>query len=243
MQAVHPGGMASQVLGLEPETWDVIGTLVTVGTLPLAATAALIAALQYRHNRKIRADQTRPYIVIFAEPSPVSRKFIDIVIRNLGSTAARDLSITIDPPLVRAQDEDAYPAMAARVFREPIPMWPPGYHLRMFFDSHIDRHGKDLPSRHVATLSYSDGRGGQWREEMIVDLDLGKGMLYTDVFGEHHTAKALRGIEKTLARAPLLHGEVKATIASRDEREERETAGRALDPRPSRPSQNPQAQP
>jgi hypothetical protein len=125
---------------------------------------------------------------------------------------------------------DSYPLTKARIFSKTIPMGAPGHELRTFFDSHIERHGKGLPPSHEVTISYTDShsagrrrRRKPWVEKSIVDLDPGNGLLYTEIYGTHHAAKALREIERLLKNAPVLkkNGHVDVVTETRDENKAR----------------------
>lgn len=147
--------------------------------------------------------------------------------RNIGSTPAHDLRIEVDPPFRQAVNDDP-PLNQARIFTELIEFWPPGHELRFFFDSHIERHGQDLPTVHRATLTYSDGRRRLWRkptpwtETSVVDLDLHAGTTYLETYGIHAAAKALREIRSLLDKSTVVKkGELNVVTETRDERSSR----------------------
>ena len=138
--------------------------LTTAGALIATALTAYIASRQYRQGEKIRRehaeqaeqarlDQARPYVLLTVDAAEVSVHLIDLVLSNVGVGPARDVRITVTPPLARANETTSYPLHKARVFTEPIEMLPPGFQQRIFFDSAADRRAAD--PRRSATRSIS----------------------------------------------------------------------------------------
>lgn len=243
-----------QVWGLDALQWDVIGVLSTGGALIIGGVGAFIAAQQYAHTQTAqreqaqeaertriahaaqaeasRLDRARPYVQVTVERGETSPHILDIVISNIGAGPARDVSITVDPPLRRARNDDQYPLHEARVFTEPIEMMPPGFRLPMCFDSAIERHAADpkMPSRHRVNVEYHDGHGHHWEEQSTLDLDLMSGVLFTETYNIHHAAKVLREIQKSLqSQARALSHPLPVIVeerAAHQERVEREDAER-----------------
>lgn len=252
--AAQPPTTQPQVWGFDALQWDVIGVLSTGGGLIIAGLGAFIAARQYAHTQKAqreqaqeaersrlahaeqaevaRLDRARPYVQVTVERGETSSHILDVVISNIGAGPARDVSITVDPPLTRARNDDQYQLHQARVFTEPIEMLPPGFRLRMFFDSAIERHEADpkMPSRHRVNVKYHDGHSHHWEEESTLDLDLMSGILYTETYNIHHVAKALREMQKSLqTQADALSRPLPVIVeerAAHQERVERENAER-----------------
>lgn len=214
--------------GVAASTWDVVGTLLTGGGLFFAGIAAVMAVLQHRAAGQARLDQSRPYVMLSAIESAVERSFIDLKLENVGNGPAYDVTITVTPPFVTSRDEAGHELRNARLFNEPTPMLAPHAAVTMFFDSAVDRFGKDLPDRFEARISYRDAAGHKWTDELnIVDAGMQNGLIYAEVYGVHHAAKALREIQKDTKKLAGKAGVVDATIESREERDTRLTARRA----------------
>jgi hypothetical protein len=214
--------------GLTAGGWDAVTAIATAGTFVVALAAAVFAWMQVRHARQIRLDQSRPYVVVTLEPGQTSIQFVEVVIRNVGSTAAFNTTIAVTPPLVRAREDAGAPMAAAKVFTEPIAIMAPGFEQRMWFDSYIEREPlkDDLPSSHTAVVSYSDRDGHSWTDTYVLDVDAGRGQMHVEAFGIHHAAAALRGIEKAIAKRQPLAGSFDVAVESRSERDERVAAER-----------------
>lgn len=208
--------------GLPASTWDVVGTLLTGGGLLAAGIAAIVAVLQHRATGRARLDQARPYVILSAVESAIDRSFIDLQLANVGNGPAYDVKIKVTPPFVTAMDERGHEIRNARIFNEPIPMLAPRYSTTMFFDSGYERQGKDLPERFEARITYRDSSGHKWTDELnIVDVNIQKGLVYTETYGIHHAAKALREMQKHTKKLADKAGVVDATIESRSDRDAR----------------------
>ena len=207
--------------GVSPDRWSAIGDAATAGTFFVAALAAVVAGVQLWLTRQVRLDQTRPYVMVSLEPGITWFNFVDILVQNIGVGPAHDVSITVDPPLARADDSD--PTLTtARYFNETVPLMPPRYELRTFFDSMVDRHEKGLPERFTFTLSYHDGHGHTFNETIVQDLGIMNDLLFTEVYGMHHAAKALRELTKAVEKIPFAKGNpLDVTVEGREERRER----------------------
>lgn len=202
--------------GLDATAWAALAALGTFGLVLVASITAVAAFHQVRESRRIREEQTRPYVVVSVEPSPASRQLLDVVIRNVGSTPAIGTRIEIEPPLKRADEDDQFPLAKARVFTEPIALIAPGYTMTVFLDNGIERKDRDdLPEVHTATVTYADSTGRPLRDTYTLDLAAQRGSTWIGVKGEHDAAKALEVIAESFSKAPLLTGQVEAVIETR----------------------------
>jgi hypothetical protein len=98
--------------------------------------------------------------------------------------------------------------------------------MRAFYDSHIDRNGRDgLPTSHKVLLTYQDSSEHQYRETSVIDVHPMRGATYVTVKTLHDIGKSLEEIQKTLGHASVLgsHGslDVEASVERRADRQER----------------------
>lgn len=178
--------------------------------------------LQLRHSNRVRLDQSRPYVLVTLDQSPITFASIDFHIQNAGAGPAYNVRTVVDPRLQRADEVEDMPVAGAAFFNETIPMMAPGYDLRSHFDTMVARHGSGIPNKYTFTVTYDDGHGHDWTESTVQDLDLLNDMLFAEQYGVHHVAKALREIKQTLERSKLLKkGELDAIVETRGEREAR----------------------
>jgi hypothetical protein len=179
---------------MRAEEWSAIASWATVA---IAVVAALFAYRQVREARRLRLEQAQPYVVVFLEEAGVARN-IDLVIKNLGSTAATNIEVRLDPPPVRAIDPegDWSPLLPAS-----LPVLVPGQEWRTMFDTTDHRaRAHDLPRRYDADASYKDAQG---KESFSFDYVLDWGLMIDRAsvveYGLHHLAEAARELEKHAA--------------------------------------------
>lgn len=202
-------------LGLEADAWTALGTWALV---LVAAWAVLPARAQIREMRRSREEEMRPFVLVSFQQSRVSRKLLNLVIENVGRTAAHDVRFTFEPELARTNDEE-YPLREWPPIRDGVAIMPPGWRREALFDFGPDRAAADLPSRSDVTVRLKDGRGReQSPQHYVLDVDQFEGVEYIEEQGAHHAAKALQGIERALKRASDWRGRLR--VLTRDERAE-----------------------
>lgn len=218
---------------LSVTAWTGIYTLLTAGILLVAVVAAVYARgqwtsarVQISEARSAELEARRPYVIVAVEPSETSRQLFDLVVRNIGQRPAESVSISLDPSPVSAVETAGYELSKAKMLTEPVAMIAPGQVMRAFYDSHIDRNGKDdLPTSHKVSLSYQDSTGHTYNETSVIDVDAMKGTMFTDVKTVHDVAKSLAEIQETLTRASVLHRqgtlEAEASVEGRAEQQKR----------------------
>lgn len=217
--------MNPELFGLRHETWIVLGAIATIGTFIVALIAVLVAARQLQATNATRLDQNRPYVMVTIESGLAWFQLLDLVIENVGAGPARDVTISVTPPMKRSIAAADEPSMdAARMFREATPLMPPGYKLRTFFDDARTRFEKadEFPERFVFTLEYHDGHGHRFREEIVQDIGMLNDLEFSQVFGMHDATVALREIRDTLKRSPLHNSQAFEVVTeTRESRVER----------------------
>jgi hypothetical protein len=144
---------------------------------PLILALALIFAKgQVSEARAIRKAQSQPYVIVSLEPDETSGHILIFSIANIGSTAARNIRLTIYPPLLSSYDEgekketDTWLALW-----KGIPTLVPGQKLRYFLDTaHMRSANPKLISSHEVTVSYQ-GDGPKNRQDYKYNyiLDVG----------------------------------------------------------------------
>lgn len=207
----------------------VVAAAAAVASWRQLSEARLMRLSHEQAAERARRDQARPYVMVSFEQTPVMFNGVDIVIQNVGAGPAYDVRIESSPALTRAKKAaygDHPDPFETRYFREPIPLMPPGYNLRTFFDDAKERFDNAADERFVFTVSYHDGQGDSWTETSVQDLGIMRDLLFTETLGEHHSAKALREIKKVLEGAALLgrKPELPVSTESRAERAERLTS-------------------
>ena len=156
----------------------------------------------------------------------MSQHLFDLVIRNIGQRPAEIVSISLAPPPVRAHETDGHELSNAKMLKEPVAMIAPGQEMRAFYDSHIERNGRDdLPTTHRVRLNYQDSSGHKYTGASAIDINAMRGTMFTDVKTVHDIAKSLAEIQKTLDNASVLgrQGTLEADVSveSRVEQQKR----------------------
>lgn len=227
--------------GLPVTAWTAVYALLTAGLLVVAVLAALYAKRQWestreqvKEMRKAELEARRPYIIVTAERSGASPQLFDLVVKNIGRRPAESVSITLTPPPVRAQETPGHELSNVKILTEPVAMIAPDQEMRVFYDSHIDRKGRDdLPAFHSVSLEYQDSSGHRYDETSVVDIDAMRGAMFTDVKTIHDIGKALSDIRQTLRQASVLKRrgglEVEAAVEPRSERQNRRAEQQAMD--------------
>lgn len=218
--AVVGGGWPPAFGAWQPSDWTALAAGVTAITAVVAGTIAL---LQLRHARALRREQAQPYVAAFMEPTEADPHLVDLVLRNFGTTVARDVRITAVPPLRRTgrrgdDPEDVW-------LPEHIPALVPGQEWRTLWDSSAERAGSDLPDRHDVTISYRDSHNRTLPDTpSALDWAAYRGRRWLGTYGIHHAAKALREIDKTTKKWTDTRGNLAVRARDGDAADERERA-------------------
>lgn len=220
-------------LGMSSTMWTGIYTVITFGLLVVALLAALYARNQWLLTREQAEDArraileaSRPYVLVTTEASGASQQLFDLVVKNIGQRPALSVSIALDPPPARASETPGHEIFHAKILKEPIAMIAPGQEMRAFYDSHIDRHGRDdLPTVHQVSLRYEDSSGHEYSETSVLDIEAMKGTMRASVQTIHDIGKTLQKMQETLRAASVLQRRgivrVEASIESRAEHDQR----------------------
>lgn len=84
--------------------WVAVQGAATALTLTVLLVTVLVAGRQLRETRQMRLDQLQPHVVVDLEPS-AARTLIDLTVRNVGVTSAKNVKIAVEPAFVTTLDE------------------------------------------------------------------------------------------------------------------------------------------
>jgi hypothetical protein len=184
--------MTATILDISNGGWSAIAAW--VGLL-LAVIAARYAWSQYSAARQTRDEQAQPYVAIYMEPTEADRNAVDLIVKNFGATAARDIAITIEPPLQSSLNAEVDKVNVPSVIRTLVP----GQQWSTFWDTTFHREDRGLPTHHTATIEFKDSRNrtlGPYTFDLDWDAILGRGYIVT--YGMHQLAVAVREIRDLL---------------------------------------------
>lgn len=141
----------------DADTSAAVGAAAQVATAVIALAAAGFAWRQVSEARTTREAQAQPFVVVDIEPGRVWMNWLTLVVENVGSTLARDVQVTFDPPLTTAAANNGLTTSA--LLRDGIAALPPGRRIETMFDLSHERHERGLPMRYEVTVSFCDARG------------------------------------------------------------------------------------
>jgi hypothetical protein len=129
--------------------------------LALGVFALIYISQHNRRNRRLAAEENRPYVALFMEPHAADWHVIELVVRNFGKTPAYDISFTFPQPPTVAEYEnatDGYADVVELTLPQQLPTLAPGQEWRTVWDSALDRSelGEGIESRFPGTVTYYD---------------------------------------------------------------------------------------
>jgi hypothetical protein len=162
--------------------------------------ALLYARWQLRHSRDAQAAQDRPQVIVDFELAERNPHLADLIIRNIGRTAAHDVRFEFDPRIKTAME----PWVEESPLDIGIAMLAPQRRVRIPFDDLIRRHKAELPDRYEVTISYVGG-GRKPNERHVdppytLDLRLVSRLPVPWPKGINEVADALEDIKRTTER-------------------------------------------
>jgi hypothetical protein len=173
-----------------------------VAAAALGQLAVLILAARYARNqvaeaRRLREAgqalqeaEARPYVVVDFELGD-RPPFINLVVANLGKTAARNVRIEVDPPFESSLDAKVpVPVSKLKLFTEGITSMVPGKRIVFLFDV-LNQRPKELPTAYRVTLRYDGERGPLPADEQHLNLEVYYNLLSVDRYTTHDVSKTL----------------------------------------------------
>ena len=230
----------SCVSGLESwaERWTDLAVVAQgIGTL-LASLVAVIAVVYARHQvrlaRDLREEQARPFVIIEFRPS--HSVVCNIVIRNLGTTVARNVRFRFEPEW-ESSDTQRNRVRESQLWRNGIPTLVPGQEVSILADMFPERFKRsDLPRTYDVTIAYEGviprPRAGRRRSKAAtyevtytLDLDIFYGYSSAGIYGVHEVADALRSITNVMQNwSEHRHGPLSVVMRDGDAHDAEELA-------------------
>jgi hypothetical protein len=168
--------------------------------------AAIIALRQVREARRLREAQVQPFVVVDFEADQQTQA-IYIVISNGGSTMARDVRLTFEPPLTSSLDsnQNVVPPRDLKPLSEGIASLPPGKQIRVMFDMFTQRAADAYPDVYNVHVSFrAPALKRRLSDDTVLDLGVFRNVLHPirqDVHDVHARLKELVAETKKLREA------------------------------------------
>ncbi len=176
-----------------------IGVLAQI--LSSLATFVVASGILYqgRQARKARQDQDRPQIIDDADYT--GRFTTNIVVRNIGSGAAKDISFEFSAPL---ESKNGWDVTELPYFKNGINFMAPQTDLAAVWDSyqnvvHVLRE-KDLTEGITITSKYKDLQGESYETEWTINPLLLEGSGYSEFKGYEDQVQALEDQARALEK-------------------------------------------
>ncbi|WP_392900725.1 hypothetical protein [Streptomyces sp. LN699] len=138
------------------------------GQVKAAEEQVAVARQQLQHAEVVHREQNEPYVVVDIQPGDTGGVLV-VVVENIGSTIARNVRITVDPPLESGWGEDLT-QMLTRAFSQTFPMLPPRRRLQFLLDDQNRFQREDLPTAYTFTVRYEGPYGPVEDMEYVVDF-------------------------------------------------------------------------
>jgi hypothetical protein len=192
------------------EDWADAATVLAAGATFIAA---VIAAFAIRQARRLQDEKERPYVVGLVESNEHVPQFLELVIRNVGPTVAREIHVSCNP---RPQRSAWEPGDKIEDISMPntIPLLAPGQEWRTMWDSAEIRKKTDLPHSHQVTVKYLGLEKLTWAgikptkhsETFVLDWEHLYARMDVVIRTTHHIAKDIEAIKKLFASSVDTYG-------------------------------------
>ena len=169
----------------------------TLASAVIVAVAAAFAWWQLRVARRVRYEETRPYVILDVETR--NDHLVWMVIHNSGLTPAYNLTFEFTPPLQSTMDASTAMRSRAEFMAQTWPILPPGKKIETIFDSTVELFNSELPTRYEAVARYTNARRRAFPEEAVtLDIGVYRGRAYTAVKSMTQLTEAIESIGTTL---------------------------------------------
>ena len=169
-------------------------TLMALGGVA-TVMAAVVAVFTLLRAGLDSASRSRPYVVAEFDVPAFSYKTIDLIIRNAGPTAARDVDVQFDPPFESRSDPSHLGGYVARRFARPLSVLGPGQQLTSLLMIDIkDDDQSDIGETLTVNVSYTSP---WWRRRYRDQFILYRVVHTEQVFTE--SSDSVRGRLKSIA--------------------------------------------
>ncbi|MFG1771732.1 hypothetical protein ACGFIX_19335 [Nocardia salmonicida] len=162
----------------------------------LAAQAQLAQATlehEAQEAQKTRDEQAQPNVVMFIEQNPSEFYALELVVKNFGATPAYNVRLNFDPKPKVSPHAVGDTEVTDLWYPDIIPILAPEQEWRTLWDlSHKRFELGTLPSRHEASVSYTDSGGKAFLTESVLDWESLRGTETIIIKTVHDVAKQLK---------------------------------------------------
>jgi hypothetical protein len=186
----------------------------------VAAVTGVLIYFQVREAARLRREQAQPYVAVDMRSlgtGKTSAQAVELVVKNFGATAAHDIRLESDPPLVSS--DELPPDWGVWGVFDVLPTLVPGQEWSTLWeDEAADRTNSDLPQVHDVTVRCKDSRGRDMDPITFrLDWSAHKHRIYRIINGPHEIHAELEKIRKDLDR--VKSGQTRIKVLTQDESE------------------------
>lgn len=148
-------------------------------------------------QRDLMIEQAQPYVAVTIERDADNPLFVELVVKNYGTSAAKNVRIVIDPPPMSAALGEPSNPVALNI-PEVISVLAPSQEWRTLWDSGKDRPDSGLPDKHKISVSYIGLTSRPMHFSATLDWGFFRGVIYAERKGMHHLATTASNMEKQI---------------------------------------------
>ncbi|MGO4300408.1 hypothetical protein [Leifsonia sp. RAF41] len=167
-----------------------------------AVVTAIIAVIALGSTANDSRERSRPLVFAMFRQAEHSDTSFELVVRNYGASAARELSVTFDPPLSAEDRQETRTDFVARRYDRTIPLLPPGSELsNTWWGGRVAAGGNELvnglntPDEVTVSVRYKGNRIRYYSDQFALSADTMKLTTYSV------SSTSMRGRMKTIAES------------------------------------------
>lgn len=152
-----------------------VSNVIAVVAVLISLAYLYFSGVQLRLNKRIRKEATDPYVVPDIKPRAGGSGLLVFTLENIGPTVARDVELSVSPP-VKGGERDDWDEKIARAIGRKIPHFPPHRRLEWFFTfGGRFFENPSLPRQYTITVKSVGPRGPVEPMTYVIDLDVLQG--------------------------------------------------------------------
>lgn len=186
-------------------------SLATIIAAIAAVGALIVASIEYFNRRRKEREDSRPYVVVALQPSQASFNLFDVVIENIGKSAAKDVSIKFSP-------NHMFSGTKKRIndikIMNNLRFMPPGNRLNFYFGSMTtgEKSKDSIRKKYTVAVQYTDVNSISYSESFVCDPTDYDGMSILEIKTIHHLAKYVETLSKQQKEATEIQKRLMETI-------------------------------
>lgn len=187
-------------------------SLATIIAAMAAVGALIVASIEYFSKKKKDREDSRPYVVVALQPSQASFNLFDVVIENIGKSAAKDISIKFSPNHTFSGTKKKINDIK---IMKNLHFMPPGNRLNFYFGSAAigEKAENSIRKKYNVIVKYTDVNGISYSEDFVCDPTDYDGMSILEIKTVHHLAKYVEALSKHVEDASGSQKRLTETIA------------------------------